>query len=143
MSTLHVVPCGAAKLDRPAPAAQLYSSAHFQLTLAAARAAAGDDAGVRILSAQHGLVALDDVLAPYDVTMTDAGSVTTGELQDQLHELGVSADVSVITLLPKAYRARLTPAVLALGGRVVDLYADAPGIGYQRRVASQLLAAWS
>lgn len=39
---LIVVPCGAAKQDRPAPAAKLYTGAHFRFVLSAAVAEAAD-----------------------------------------------------------------------------------------------------
>lgn len=129
-----VVPCGAAKLDRPAPAAQLYTSQHFALTLRAAQKLAEDQgARVFILSALHGLIPLDRVVAPYDVKMGDRGCITPAELRDQLDAINPS---TVTSLLPKAYRK----AIEATGQPVVDLYANAPGIGYQRGIASQILA---
>ncbi|AHJ86607.1 hypothetical protein Jolie2_57 [Mycobacterium phage Jolie2] len=129
-----VVPCGAQKLDQPAPAAKLYTSQHFALTLRAAQKLA-DDQGARvfILSALHGLVPLDRVLAPYDVKMGDRGCITPAELADQLHAI---APTTITAMLPKAYRTALERA----GAEVVDLFANAPGIGYQRGVASQILA---
>jgi hypothetical protein len=129
-----VVPCGASKLTTTAPAAQMYTSQHFRLTLKAAQKLAEDQAGrVFILSALHGLIPLDRVLAPYDVKMGDRGCITPAELRDQLAAI---APTTVTALLPKAYRRALELA----GADVVDLYANAPGIGYQRGVASQILA---
>ncbi|MEU6261823.1 DUF6884 domain-containing protein [Saccharopolyspora shandongensis] len=79
MTRLLVVPCGRAKLNHPATARLLYRSAHFRFVLAGVeRAAAG--APVRVLSALHGLVSPDTVLAPYDVTMGDSGSVAADRL---------------------------------------------------------------
>jgi hypothetical protein len=129
-----VVPCGAAKSDEPAPAALLYTSQHFQLVYRAARKLADDRGGrVLILSALHGLVDPTTVIDPYDVKMGDPDSITTEQLAEQLTDLGISP---ISTMLPKAYRDALTAA----GANVDDLYADAPGIGYQRGVAARILA---
>lgn len=153
MSALYVVPCGAGKLDQPAFARDLYTSAHFRFVLTAARAAAGSDDLVRILSARHGLIPLGLFLQPYDVTMRDADSISAHRLAWQLQlllggDLGVVVD-QVHTLLPRAYLSRLQDAVELLqqppywaprwsSVELVDHYAGARGIGDQRRAASQL-----
>lgn len=135
-----VIACGAAKLDRPAPASELYTSGHFTLMLRAARRLADTQGGrVLVLSARYGLVELDTVLDPYDVKMGGAGCVTPEILAGQLVALGPS---SITTLLPHAYAAALDHAAeLAGGGDLIDLFADAPGIGYQRGVAAGILNA--
>lgn len=58
-----IVGCGAAKLDRAAPARELYTGSLFR----AARAYA-ERSGLpwRILSAEHGLISPDKVIEPYD-----------------------------------------------------------------------------
>lgn len=130
-----VVPCGAQKLDEPAPAGQLYRSQHFQLVLRAASRLADEQAGrVLILSALHGLVDPATVLDPYNVKMGDPESIAPAKIAEQLRAI---RPTSVTALLPKAYRAALEAA----GADVVDLYANAPGIGYQRGVAARILAA--
>ncbi|QTF81698.1 hypothetical protein SEA_JULIETTE_92 [Mycobacterium phage Juliette] len=137
-----VIACAAAKLDEPAPAAELYTSANFRLMLRAARAQAGPGGRVLILSALHGLLDLDTVVAPYNVKMGDAGCIGAAELAAQLRARGLDAPgARITTLLPRAYAQRLAEAV-ALAGEAeqVDLFADAPGIGYQRAVASRLLS---
>lgn len=129
-----VIPCGAAKLATAAPAAQLYTSQHFQLTLRAARKLAEDQgARVFILSALHGLIAPAAVLDPYDVKMGDRGAIAPAAIAEQLAAINPT---TITALLPKAYRLALVRA----GAIVTDLYANAPGIGYQRGVASQILA---
>ncbi|APD19215.1 hypothetical protein SEA_MITTI_90 [Mycobacterium phage Mitti] len=137
-----VVACAAAKLDEPAPAAELYTSANFRLMLRAARAQAGPGGGVLILSALHGLLDLDTVVAPYNVKMGDAGCIGAAELAAQLRARGLDVPgARITTLLPRAYAQRLAEAVALAGeAKQVDLFADAPGIGYQRAVASRLLA---
>lgn len=67
-----LVACGKSKLERAAPACELYTGNLFRAQLAHAVAKFGRD-NVLILSAEHGLVALDDVLEPYDTTMAGAG----------------------------------------------------------------------
>lgn len=135
-----VIACGATKLDTTAPAAELYTSAHFALMLRAARRVATQQAGrVLILSALHGLVELDTEIAPYDVKMGDPGSIAPDVLA---HQVASIAPSSITTLLPLAYAAALDEAAeLAGAPDLVDLFAEAPGIGYQRSVASRLLAA--
>jgi len=137
MTRLLVVPCGRAKLNRPAAARLLYSSAHFRFVLAGVeRAAAG--APVRVLSALHGLVSPDTVLAPYDVTMADAASVTADRLAAQLAAEHV---LEVVAYLPRAYLARLAAAAAHIRRCVVrNAYAGCHGIGDQRAVIARLNA---
>jgi hypothetical protein len=63
---LHLVACVAGKLDRPAPAAALYTSDWFRKAAAYVEAIG---APWRILSAKHGLLHPAEVVAPYDVTL--------------------------------------------------------------------------
>lgn len=134
-----VLACGAAKLDHRAPAADLYTSPHFALMLRAARRVAGEQAGrVLILSALHGLVECERELEPYDVKMGDPRSVAPATIAEQL---ACIAPRSITTLLPRAYAAVLDEAAGIAGAPApIDLLANAPGIGYQRRVAARLLA---
>lgn len=68
MRPLYLVACVAGKLDRPAPARELYTSPWFQKARAYVEARGAD---WRILSALHGLVHPGQVLAPYEHTMAD------------------------------------------------------------------------
>jgi len=58
--------CGKAKLDRPAPAAQLYTGSLFRQAL---RSSEGRFDERYVLSALHGLVALDKELEPYELAL--------------------------------------------------------------------------
>lgn len=131
---VYVVPCGAAKLDRPAAARDLYTGAHFRNTLATAELMAAEDGGtVLILSARYGLVELDEVLAPYDVTMSDDDSITTDQLLAGAIELGLE-DAEVYALLPAAYRDRLATALERVYVTVADVFEGFEGgIGHHRR----------
>lgn len=131
--TFVVIPCGAEKADQPAPAAQLYTGGMFRLALQAA-ADVDPDATVLILSALHGLVTLDTVLAPYDCKMGDPGSVTAEQVAEQARQLGMTweARADVYALLPKAYFRVLDQALRADDVFAADVYEADPGIGYQR-----------
>lgn len=58
---LHLVSCSSVKLDRPAPAEELYCSHRFKLTRAIVK-----NERWAIISAKHGLVAPATIVAPYD-----------------------------------------------------------------------------
>ena len=68
MKPLYLIACSAAKLDRNAPAAQLYQGQAFKLAMAAAERAGAD---VIILSALHGAVSTTRQLQPYNRALTD------------------------------------------------------------------------
>ncbi|MGB8403479.1 MAG: DUF6884 domain-containing protein [Mycobacterium sp.] len=135
-----VIACGAAKVDHATRAAELYTSGHFTLMLKAARRLAEAQGGrVVVLSALHGLVELDRVLDPYDLKMGEPGSIIVAALAGQLEAIAPSV---VTTLLPHAYAVALDEAAELAGlGDLIDLFAEAPGIGYQRGVASRVLKA--
>jgi hypothetical protein len=150
--TLVVIPCAAAKLDAPALAMDLYDSANFRHVLNSARVTAVADAEyfghstkVMILSAQHGLVELGQVIAPYDVKMGDAGCIGNDELVDQLVD---QAPQVIMSMLPSRYFATLNAAVTFVNEEgsdedpyieLLDVFEAAPGIGFQRGVASSLV----
>ena len=144
---LVVIPCASSKVDHDAPAAQLYDSANFHPMLRSAQvfAADMDDAKVMILSAKHGLVELDQVLSPYDVKMGQAGCIDAVELVDQLVAL---APASVTAMLPAGYFQPVWEAVSFINEEgddadpwidLMNAYEAAPGIGFQRGVASALV----
>ncbi len=60
---IGLVACSAQKLDRPAPAHELYCSPLFRKSLAYALSRCTQ---VYVISAAHGLVALDQEVKPYD-----------------------------------------------------------------------------
>ena len=106
--TMYVVPCGAAKLDHAAPAAELYTGAHFRYVLnAAIELADGDRDRVRILSAKHGLLKLGQAVAPYDMKMGDPHSVMAYEVKEQLEVLAWGQNVHLVALTPNAYTDKL------------------------------------
>ena len=70
MAKIVLLSCTKAKLDKPAPAQDLYSpSPMFQKTKAYGESLKPDK--MYILSAKHHLVPLDKELEPYDMTLKD------------------------------------------------------------------------
>lgn len=131
----YVIPCGGAKLDQPAPARDLYTGAMFQHTLTAAQAEATVTGGrILILSAKHGLVTLDTVLAPYDQKMGQPGSVTPVEVAAQALAFGIDWGAEVYAFLPAAYYGVLDEGLKLLDVYVQDVYEATCGIGEQRKV---------
>lgn len=129
-----IIPCGQDKLDAPAPAADLYCGDMFRLALAAARSITeGDDTQILVLSALHGLVTLDQVLAPYDLRMGATGSIDAQTVTLQALTLGIDWGAEVYALLPNAYFEVLDSALRALDVYPNDVYEADAGIGYQRR----------
>lgn len=145
MTIIFVVPCGGEKADAAAPAADLYTGSAFRHQFAAAVAEAeaterdlDTEARVLILSALHGLVEPDAVLAPYDVKMGAAGSITAEALAETAADAGIDYGDEVYAMLPAAYRTALEAALADADVPVFDVYEAAPGIGYQRGVCSSL-----
>lgn len=135
MTTFYVVACSGPKLDHAAPAGELYQGSATLHALAAARQLAAQDGGqVLILSALHGLVQLDQVVEPYNVTMTDAESITAGNLAYIAASCGISYGDEVYALLPRVYFQRLNDALQLLDVYPQDVYEGCAGIGYQRQV---------
>jgi hypothetical protein len=63
-----LISCGKNKLEHAAPARQLYTGTQFRLALQVASCLFGE---VLVLSAKYGLVGLEDVLEPYELSMRD------------------------------------------------------------------------
>ncbi|MEU6290393.1 hypothetical protein K388_05834 [Streptomyces sp. KhCrAH-43] len=125
-----IVSCGGRKstTEQPVPAGEMYCGSYHVALRRAADALVAQDrtARVLILSALHGFVALDQVIAPYDLRMGDEGSVTGEKLRQQAADLGVlHADVTVLG--PRAY----VEAARAVWLRLTDVLAGARGIGEQ------------
>lgn len=136
MTTAYVVPCGAAKLDRDAPARDLYTSEHFRRQLRAAELACEEGDVVLVLSALYGLVELNEVLEPYDLKMGQPYSVLVYTLALQLKALGITA---VYALLPSKYYRRLREAGDLVGVLVFDVYEDSRGVGHQNAIAGHII----
>lgn len=71
MKTIALLGCGKAKLDRAAPARELYTGSLFRASLAACLALDVD--ATYIVSARHGLVDLDQEIEPYEAHLARQG----------------------------------------------------------------------
>jgi hypothetical protein len=128
-----VIPCSGAKLDRPAPAGELYTGSLHALARRTADALTAQGGTVLILSALHGLLTLDQVVAPYEQRMTDPGAITETALRAQVAALGLADATDVILLTPAAY----TAAAAAVWPHAATPLAH-QGIGRQRGTLAAL-----
>lgn len=125
---LVVIACSKGKLERPAPAEQLYTGSLFVLALAAARSFV-DDTRIRVLSARYGFVPLDRELAPYDQRWWATGRMPS-LLRKQAVAQNIAGAKSVLSLCPGEYWLR----VQQIWPHAVDGFAGCRGIGEQRHV---------
>lgn len=128
---IALVACAAHKQTKPAPAAQLYTSTLFRL--AATYAKHNADAWY-VLSAKHGLVSPEQVIAPYDVVLTafcrTQRMVWAKHIADALLPRINPAEDSLVMLAGRAYREPLIPLFTAQG-IAVTIPMEGLGIGMQ------------
>jgi len=135
-----VVPCSAGKVDLEfgelRPVGELYTGAFHTYARRHAERLGADR--VLILSAWHGLVPLEHLSGPYDVTIDDgAARAKPGIVRRQAAALGLlDADVVVVSFCPNRYTAVLAEAIPDL----VTPLAGAAGIGDQRGRLNRLTA---
>lgn len=108
-----LVGCSARKLDRAAPARELYQGRLFDLS---AEYAERRCARWFVLSAKYGLVGPDERLRPYDVTLHDMGVMArmrwAGHVYEGLRVRGLDRqDVSWLVLAGRYYREFLVDAL--------------------------------
>lgn len=125
---IGLVGCGKGKLAYPAPARDLYTGELFRR--ASAYCASSYDAWY-VLSALHGLVHPDDVLAPYDATLVGAKPKDAARWAErvvgQLRSRGHLGDELVLHA-GDAYRR-------PLGRRGLRLQAPLAGLGIGEQLA--------
>jgi hypothetical protein len=91
MKTFYVViPCGAKKLPTVATADLLYTGS-YHLACKAYALSIAPRQNVLILSAQHGIVTLDQIIAPYNLKMGDKGCVDAARVREQATAQGLFA----------------------------------------------------
>lgn len=130
--------CVSKKLDRAAPAGELYVSSLFKLALGYASLLAPTD--IFILSAKYGLVGIDDIIEPYDVTLNSMGAAErrawAKNVLEALRGRTSLAEDQFTFLAGDRYRADLVPHL-----RHVAIPMAGLRIGEQLQFLSQRLAA--
>lgn len=130
-----IVTCGGRKRPGVAahPAGELYTGTYHRLCQRAALSLTDPDR-VRILSARHGLVALDALLQPYDTRIGEPTAITTMTLREQTRTYGLLDQQDVLVLAGAAY-ARLVRAVWPHAHAPL---AGAGGIGHQQHLLATI-----
>lgn len=125
-----VIGCGAAKLDHPAAAAELYTGQHFRACRITAAALAEDR--WLILSAKYGLLWPWQQIAPYDLTIGQPSAITSREVMIQASRLGMLGE-HVTALCGAAYADVLGAVFPNVWRPLAGL-----GIGRQRAMLAEL-----
>jgi len=111
MKTHVLISCVSKKLDRPAPAKDLYTSPLFKSAYQYATSLKPDT--IFILSAKYGLLSCDEVIAPYDETLNDMkASEVKAWAKRVLTELAQRTDLEkghFVILAGDKYRKYLVP----------------------------------
>lgn len=114
---IGLVACCKTKLDRPAPARELYTSPLFRMSLAYATRCCST---VYVASALYGLVALDQVIDPYNVTIADLLPATRRTWADGIARnlfnwhRGDIGELGLVVLAGEAYAKPIAGAYRAL-----------------------------
>lgn len=128
MSRVILISCVSKKLNRPARARELYTSALFQRALRYAEGQNPD--AIYILSAKYGLVGLDDELEPYEETLNKKPEKDIRAWAEKVFaSLGSKHDVyrdTFVFLAGERYRKCLVPHL-----RYVEVPMRGLGIGRQ------------
>lgn len=121
MTSIILIACSSAKLDHPAPAGELYQGPLFRKSLAYAQHLGVAATDTRILSALHGVLPLDRVIAPYNVTlntMNRAQRVAWGRRIARDLQSEFDLETTTFTFLAgMAYRSPITEALPRLHAR--------------------------
>jgi hypothetical protein len=102
MNPLVIISCGAKKIDKPSPAMDLYIGSYFKMALRFAKAHTSID-NIRILSAKYGLIKATDVIAPYEMRITDMRAATVPLIISQAKSLGDYGRSDVLVVAGKDY----------------------------------------
>lgn len=107
-SPVVVVPCSGTKLDRPAPARELYTGSYHRAAMRAGETLTAPGRIV-ILSGLHGLVGPWQVLAPYGQRIDQPGAIDVEQLARQVAARGMDRN-PVVVLAGRIYADRLVQA---------------------------------
>lgn len=89
-----IIPCGKAKQEHASPAHAMYIGGYHKMCRRYAQTFASNEA-IFILSAKYGLLANDDIVQPYSLTLGQAGSVTAHYVNQQAERFGISDETCV------------------------------------------------
>ena len=108
---VFLLSCSARKLNRPAPAEELYQGTLFRASLEWARQHKPD--AIYILSAKHYLIGPDTEIAPYDLTLNDLPASQlrewAGVVLEQLEQCTDPENDHYVILAGEKYRRYLLP----------------------------------
>ncbi len=130
---VYLLACVSRKLSFPAPARDLYCSDWFRK----AQAYAQEHGAWMVLSAKHGLIAHDEVIAPYEMTLNSMGASERRTWSDRVIasiKREVEDDRPLVILAGQRYREHLVAWApdrisvpmkgLAIGQQLAWLYAN-------------------
>ena len=124
---LIVVSCGVKKQTTAQRADKMYlGNYHFNCLNYARSIAEPED--IRILSAKYGLLRLNQIVMPYNLTMGDPGCITVEQLKQQAVEQNLTSKTDVRIVAGLAY-AKL---VLGVWTEAEWLMKDKGRMGYQK-----------
>lgn len=83
-----VIPCGAKKINKPAPACNLYIGPYFKACWSYSISLT-NYSNIYILSAKHGLIKSTTILYPYNLQMGQPGSIGLKKIEEQASEYGI------------------------------------------------------
>lgn len=131
-----LIACSSTKQHFPVPARSLYRSDLFRKSLAWAHGVGANQ--IMVLSAKHGLVQLDEVVAPYDETLSRTSAQErfhwASRTWESLAPLIQPGD-AIVLLAGRRYRDPLIPLMLEHGISKEMILAplEGLGIGQQKR----------
>lgn len=106
MARIVLISCASKKASSEMPAGELYASALFKKSLAFAKSLNPEK--IFILSAKHGLVGLDEIIAPYNQTLNSLSAEEQRQWSEKvLQSLRQRADIEndeFVFLAGKNYR---------------------------------------
>ena len=111
-----IIGCGKGKKPRPAPAADLYTGAYIKASVKWARSVT-IPSRILILSAKHGLIRSNKVIAPYQASFSSTGFAKAAGGEPPVDDATIAGQIDafalsgpVITLAGESYRRRLIAA---------------------------------
>ena len=129
MPPLVLIACSGRKLDRPAPARELYQGQLFKSSVAYAERA---ELPWRVLSAKLGLVHPDDVVEPYEQRLSRRQTENSDWARRVVPELQRHAPAKIIFLAGVDYRDPLIPWCDA---EAIDWEAPLAGLSIGRQLS--------